>query len=76
MEVSNENRLLKNGIMIHTSKTLQPFNDSIPSIEYRKIKLVTDRKHVTPALFRKIVAVYCENHTKHTDTLFWQNAKF
>jgi hypothetical protein len=25
-------------------------------------------------LFRETVAVYCENHTEHTDTLCWQNA--
>jgi hypothetical protein len=24
-------------------------------------------------LFRETVAVYCENHTEHTDTLRWQN---
>jgi hypothetical protein len=27
-------------------------------------------------LFRETVAVYCENHTEHTDTLCKQNAKF
>jgi hypothetical protein len=27
-------------------------------------------------LFRETVAVYCENHTKHTDTLWGQNAEF
>jgi hypothetical protein len=27
-------------------------------------------------LFRETVAVYCENHTEHTDTLCGQNAKF
>jgi hypothetical protein len=26
-------------------------------------------------LFRKTAAVYCENHTKHTDTLCGQNAE-
>jgi hypothetical protein len=25
-------------------------------------------------LFGETVAVYCENHTEHTDTLCWQNA--
>jgi hypothetical protein len=25
-------------------------------------------------LFRETVAVYCENHTEHTDTLYVQNA--
>jgi hypothetical protein len=25
-------------------------------------------------LFREIIAVYCENHTEHTDTLCGQNA--
>jgi hypothetical protein len=27
-------------------------------------------------LFRETVAVYCENHTEHTDTLCEQNAGF
>jgi hypothetical protein len=27
-------------------------------------------------LFRETVAVYCENHTEHTDTLCGQNAQF
>jgi hypothetical protein len=27
-------------------------------------------------LFRKTVAVYCENHTENTDTLSGQNAEF
>jgi hypothetical protein len=27
-------------------------------------------------LFRETVAVYCENHTEHTDTLCGQNAEF
>jgi hypothetical protein len=27
-------------------------------------------------LFRETVAVYCENHTEHTDTLCGQNAHF
>jgi hypothetical protein len=26
-------------------------------------------------LFRETVAVYCENHTEHTDTLCGQNVK-
>jgi hypothetical protein len=27
-------------------------------------------------LFREIIAVYCENHTEHTNTLCGQNAEF
>jgi hypothetical protein len=27
-------------------------------------------------LFKAIIAVYCENHTKHTHTLCGQNAEF
>jgi hypothetical protein len=27
-------------------------------------------------LFGETVAVYCENHTEHTNTLCWQNAEF
>jgi hypothetical protein len=26
-------------------------------------------------LFRKIIAVFCENHTQHTSTLYGQNAE-
>jgi hypothetical protein len=27
-------------------------------------------------VFRETIAVYCENHTEHTNTLRGQNAKF
>jgi hypothetical protein len=27
-------------------------------------------------LFRETVAVYCENHTEHTNTLYGQSAEF
>jgi hypothetical protein len=27
-------------------------------------------------LFREMIAVYCENHTEHTNTLCGQNAEF
>jgi hypothetical protein len=27
-------------------------------------------------IFGESVAVYCENHTEHTDTLCWQNLEF
>jgi hypothetical protein len=27
-------------------------------------------------LFGETVAVYCENHTEHTNSLCWQNAEF
>jgi hypothetical protein len=27
-------------------------------------------------LFKETIAVYCENHTKHTDTMCGQNAEF
>jgi flagellar basal body-associated protein FliL len=27
-------------------------------------------------MFREIIAVYCENHTEHTNTLCGQNAEF
>jgi hypothetical protein len=27
-------------------------------------------------LFGETVAVYCENHTEHTDTLYGQNSEF
>jgi hypothetical protein len=26
--------------------------------------------------FRETITAYCENHTKHTDTLYGQNAEF
>jgi hypothetical protein len=25
--------------------------------------------------FREMVAVYCENQTKHTNTVFWENSE-
>jgi hypothetical protein len=44
---------------------------------------LTGNKHYVSAtkpnrlmLFRETVAVYCENHTEHTDTLCGQNAEF
>jgi hypothetical protein len=27
-------------------------------------------------LFRETVAVYCQNHTEHTDTMYGKNAEF
>jgi hypothetical protein len=27
-------------------------------------------------LFRELIALYCDNHTGHKNTLCWQNAKF
>jgi hypothetical protein len=44
-----------------------------------EIEVVRHRKHVTSPLqmlFSETVAVYCENHTKHTDTLCGQNSEF
>jgi hypothetical protein len=48
-----------------------------------QIKFVPHRKHyVTTAkpnrlmLFRETVAVYCENHMEHTDTLCGQNTEY
>jgi hypothetical protein len=37
---------------------------------------VTATKPNRLMLFRETVAVYCENHTEHTDTLCGQNAEF
>jgi hypothetical protein len=45
-----------------------------------KIQSVPHREHVTATkpnrlmLFRETIAVYCENHTEHTDTPCGQNA--
>jgi hypothetical protein len=51
---------------------------------YVQIQFVPHRKHnyVSPTkssrlmLFKERVAVYCENHTEHTNTLCGQNAEF
>jgi hypothetical protein len=47
------------------------------------MQFVPHRKHSVTAtkpnrlmLFRETVAVYCENHTEHTDALCGQNAEF
>jgi hypothetical protein len=48
-----------------------------------RVKFVPHRKHYVSAtkpnrlmLFREITAVYCENHTEHTNTLCRQNAVY
>jgi hypothetical protein len=48
-----------------------------------KIQFVLHRKHDFSAtktnwltLFREAIAVYCENHTKHTNAICGQNAEF
>jgi translation initiation factor IF-1 len=47
---------------------------------YIRTQFVPHRKHIVSAtkcnrlmLFRETVAVYCENHTEHTNTLCGQN---
>jgi hypothetical protein len=37
---------------------------------------VSDTKPNRLMLFRETVAVYCENHTEHTNSLCGQNAEF
>jgi hypothetical protein len=37
---------------------------------------VSATKHSRLTLFRETVAVYCENHTEHTNTFCGQNAGF
>jgi hypothetical protein len=50
---------------------------------YRKPVRTSQETHYASAtkpnrlmLFGETVAVYCENHTEHTNTLFEQNAEF
>jgi hypothetical protein len=68
------------------------FNDSCESIPiilrsehpiYNNSARISQETHDISAskpnwlmLFRETVAVYCENHTEHTDTLCEQNAEF
>jgi hypothetical protein len=42
----------------------------------RETHYVTATKPNRLMLFRETVAVYCENHMEHTDTLCGQNAEF
>jgi hypothetical protein len=47
---------------------------SVPTSQ--KTHYVSATKPNRLMLFGETVAVYCENHTEHTDTLFGQNAEF
>jgi hypothetical protein len=58
------------------------FRDSVPHKLYILIQFVPHRKHIVSAtkinrlmLFREIIAVYCENHTEHMNTLCGQNVE-
>jgi hypothetical protein len=42
----------------------------------RETQNVTAKKPNRLMLFGETVAVYCENHTEHTDTLCGQNVEF
>jgi hypothetical protein len=57
--------------MIHLNFT---YNNSLCKNSVR----TSQETHYVSAieLFRERVAVYCENHTQHTDTLCGQNAEF
>jgi hypothetical protein len=47
------------------------------SVPHRKhINYVSATKPNRLMLFRETVAVYCKNHTEHTDTLWEQNEEF
>jgi hypothetical protein len=52
-------------------------------LPYIRTQFVPHRKHNVSATkpnrlmpFGETVAVYCENHTEHTDTLYGQNSEF
>jgi hypothetical protein len=47
---------------------------SVPTSQ--ETRYVTATKPNRLMLFREIIAVYCENHTEHTNTLCGQNAEF
>jgi hypothetical protein len=42
----------------------------------RETHYISARKPSRLMLFGETLAVYCENHTEHTDTLCGQNAEF
>jgi hypothetical protein len=45
-------------------------------IVFKKIVHATQKTHCRVILFREMEAVYCENHTKHINTLYGQNSEF
>jgi hypothetical protein len=53
----------------------------ISSVAYKNLVRTSQETHYVSAtkpnrllLFRETVAVYCENHTEHTNTIYEQNA--
>jgi hypothetical protein len=48
----------------------------IKSVPHRETHYVSATKPNRLMLFREIIAVYCENHTEHINTLCGQNAEF
>jgi hypothetical protein len=69
---------ISNGLTICTN-----LGHNIFYIIYINSVRTSQETHYVPAtkpnrlmLFRETVAVYCENHTEHTDTLRGQNAEF
>jgi hypothetical protein len=61
--------------LILFSLTLHRNNKQIQSVPHRKHS-VSITKPNRLMLFREIIAVYCENHTKHINTLCEQNKGF
>jgi hypothetical protein len=64
------------------SNRLNPLK-TVSCIKYIQIQFVPHRKHYVSAtkpnrlmLFRETVALYCENHMEHTNTLCGQNVEF
>jgi hypothetical protein len=60
---------------------LKPFIMNFFTILYNNsVRTSQETHHITAAkpnrlmLFKEIIAIYCENHTKHTNTLHGQNA--
>jgi hypothetical protein len=63
-----------NTLRVQNAKTLYIYMNSVHTSQ--ETHYVSGRKPNRLMLFREIIAVYCENHTEHIDTLCGQNAEF
>jgi hypothetical protein len=69
-------KLIKSALLILRYKSLEPqfliiYTDSVRTSQ--ETHYVSATKPNRLILFRETVAVYCENHTEHTNTLRGQN---
>jgi hypothetical protein len=58
----------------HFSESCNLYKNSVRTSQETRYVSATETNRLI--LFRETVAVYCENHTEHTNTLCGQNAEF